>query len=323
MTSARRVKKCRFDNIGRYFSAGRTGIINTEMKMRRFIGEVEKHMLEFGKLIRQLRKQQKMTQKVLASGIVSESVMSRIENGVTEPGLVTLNKLLQRLGKTLHPFEFVVSNREYEALKRNRDKAAMGTIVIAEGDYFKDIREATGLSQEKFSSDVYARETISNIEHGRTPQRKKIQDVLEKQGLDFKKYYGYVVAAEYETYELVEQYRELLLAGREESAAVLLRIREKLDKSNPVNLQFLESSELMEKRRKNGITIGEELAGLEKCLRYTMPEYDGFIYRIPYRQESTILEEMIACMKELQRTEAAQYLAGELVKKNEKKLKLS
>ena len=70
------------------------------------------------------------------------------------------------------------------------------------------------------------------------------------------------------------------------------------------------------------ITMGEELAGLEHCLRYTMPEYDRTICRIPYRQEVVILEEIIKCLKRLKKPEIAAQLADELEGKQEKKLYL-
>lgn len=280
-------------------------------------------MLQMGKLLRQLRKQQKMTQKELAAGIVSEAVMSRIENGVVEPDFHILYELFHRLGNSLKPFEIIVSNREYEELKSNGEAAGGQAVVIAEGEYFKDIRESMGLSQEEFSSDVYARETISNIEHGRTPQRKKMQNVLEKQGTVFEKYYGYVAATEYEVYEWVEEYQVLAETGEEAAEEIFRKIKERLDCTLPVNRQFLESCALIAKRKAGDITVGEELAGIEKCLRYTMPEYDGMVYRIPRRQEIIILEEIAWCLEALQRTEAAQVLATVLSEKNRKKLKLS
>ena len=249
--------------------------------------------------------------------------MSRIENGLTDPDLTDLHALFERFGKTLEPFEIVVSNREYEERKAGSGANGIQTILIAEGDYFKEIREAMGLSQEEFSSDIYARETISNIEHGRTPQRKKMQNVLEKQGASYERYYGYVEATEYEVYEWVEQYRSLAENEREEAKNLLEKIKEALDCSLPANRQFLESSELMLKRRNGEITFGEELAALEKCLRYTMPEYDGRIFRTPYRQETVILEEIVYCMEQLKRTEAAGRLADEIMEKQRKKLKLS
>ena len=78
--------------------------------MKRFYWRGKAKMLHMGKLIRQLRKQQKMTQKELAEGIVSEPVMSRIENGTSNPNLNELCALFQKLGKSLAPFEIVVCN---------------------------------------------------------------------------------------------------------------------------------------------------------------------------------------------------------------------
>lgn len=280
-------------------------------------------MIQMGKIIRQLRKQQKLTQKELAEGIVSESVMSRIENGLAKPELDVLDALFTRLGKTLEPFEFVVSNREYEEWEKRDGDYGKNVTIIAEGEYYKDIREAMGLSQEEFCSGIYARETISNIEHGRAPQRKKIQNVLEKQGVSVELYFGFVEATEFEVYEWVESYQHLAAENSKEAEVWLKKIREELDCTSPVNRQFLESSEVMEKRRTGKITAGEELAALEKSLRYTMPEYSGTIYRIPHRQETVILEEIVCCMKELKRTEAAEILDGKTKKKLAKKLKLS
>jgi len=58
-------------------------------------------------------------------------------------------------------------------------------------------------------------------------------------------------------------------------------------------------------------------------LRYTMPEYDGSIYRMPHCQEVTILELISKCLTEVQRYDAAKQLMAEVEKKNGKKLKLA
>lgn len=279
-------------------------------------------MQEIGSLICRLRKQQKMTQKVLAKGIVSESMMSRIENGSIDPDLLTLHLLLRRLGKSLEYFEIVVSNREYELLKKKEYQGNLNTTVVAEGEYFKDIREAKGLSQEQFSSDVCARETISNIENGRTPQRKKIRDLMEKQGESFEKYYGRVQSQEYELYEMAEQYLNMLPIDSE-AKKLLEKMEERLDMECPVNRQFIESSKLIEDIWENRQKTDEIFLKLEDCLRYTMPEYDGTLHRIPFQQEVQILEAMVKCLKLTNKKDAAKHLWEEIAKKKEKKLKLS
>ena len=280
-------------------------------------------MFQMGKLIQQLRKQKKMTQEELAAGIVSKSVLSRIENGLVEPDLVTLGALLKRLGKSLKPFEIVVTNKEYEIFKRERDVYEIETIVVAEGELLKDIRESKGLSQEQFSSEVYSRETISNIENGRTPRRKKVYALMDKQAYNLEKYYGFVIAQEYEVHELVERFHKRLTFDVEEAALVRKEIKGRIDGTLLINRQFLDSTELFIKWEKKTITSGEVLAGMEKCLRYTMPDYDGKIYRIPFCQEVLILQAIVKHMKYLQRTNAAEVLAMELEKKMKKKLKIS
>lgn len=280
-------------------------------------------MLQMGRLICQERKQKQLTQEELAKGILSKSEMSRIENGQRIPDIFVLAALLQRLDISLEPFEIVVSNQEYELLQAGEYSVPICTTVVAEGVFFKDLRDAKGLSQEKFSSDICARETISKIENGRTPRQKKIQVLLEKQGEQFEKYYSYVVAKSFDVYELVRQYQEKAEKEPEQAKKILEEIRPQIDAKLPVNLQFLESSEIMEKRREGLLTAGEELAALERCLRYTMPEYDGDIYRIPYRQEIVILEEIVEDLKLLKREEKARELMQKIEEKCIKKLKIS
>lgn len=280
-------------------------------------------MFQMGKLIRQLRKQKKMTQGELAAGLVSKSVMSRIENGQVEPEISALNALFNRLGKSLEPFEIVVTNKEYARLKQESSSLVIETIVVAEGTLYKDIRESRGLSQEQFSSDIYARETISNIENGRIPRRKKVYALMDKQGVKLEKIYGYVIAPEYEVYELVEQFYKSLEFDVEESILLRKEIQSRIDETLLLNRQFLESTELLIKWEKEELTSGEVLAGLERCLRYTMPDYDGKIYRIPFRQEVIILQAIVKHMRFLQRTNAAEELAVELEEKVRKKLKIS
>lgn len=279
--------------------------------------------LQIGKVLQKLRKQSGMTQEELGRGIVSKAVLSRIENGQVEPELLKLNALLLRLGKSMAPFEVIVSCQEYEELLAGGQEISLQTTVVTESEYLKDIRETKGISQERFSQDVYSRETISKIEHGRNPQFRKMRELLEKLEEPFDKYYGYVVSQEYRVYELAEKYHQKRYKTPEAATRLLQELKECLTMEEPVNLQFVESAELMEKRRKNTITMGEELAGLERCLRYTMPEYDGSIYRIPFRQEVVILEEIVKCMKRLKRTEAARCLAKNLEEKISKKIKIS
>lgn len=279
--------------------------------------------LQMGSLIRQLRKQQGLTQEELARGILSKSELCRIEQNTKIPDIFVLGALFQRLEKTLKYFEIVVSNRDYKRLLTEKEPILAETTVIAEADYFKGIREAKGLSQEEFSSDICARETISQMENGRTLKRSKIQMLMEIQGECFGTYHGFMIAPVYEIYEWVDQYQQMTEQEPKLAQLLLQKIEAELNMELLVNRQFVESSECIEKRVSGRLTPKEELVILERCLRYTMPEYDGSLYRIPYRQEEVILKELISMMNSMGREEAALFLLQELIQKNRKKLIIS
>lgn len=332
-------------------------------------------MIQMGKLLRQLRKEQHLTQEKLGEGLMSKSEISRIENGQRKPDIFQLMALLQRLGKSSEYFEAVVSSTEYNLLllrKKIResmraaefDRAAQylkeyeqqadvtkelqhqylqktrkaieekncmpdvsgpeqNMLVILETTVLKDIRKSMGMSQEQFSDNLCARETISCIENGRTPNYKKLKEILEKRGIIWAKYYGYVVTTEFEVYELVQEYQRVLPADRNIAESLLQDIRQRIDVSHPVNRQFLECAELLDKLNRRKLSPGEVMAGLEKCLRYTMPEYDGSLVRIPYRGEVMVLDGIVECLKLLKRSEAAEELAEGIAKKMGEKLKVS
>ena len=331
-------------------------------------------MIQMGKLIRQLRKQQNLTQEELGGELVSKAELSRIENGLKTPDIFLLNTLVHRLGESLDHFEIIVTGTEYdlarlrsviqkslqseafteagEYLKQYEDireskkplhleymKAVKGAIkakrpkadlavpelpktLISECDLLKDIRKAKGWSQEQFSGDICARETISFIENGRTPNQKILEMLLEKWDIAWENYHGFVEAEEFGTYRMVREYRSMAEENKEEAGALLSEIKQKIDVSRPVNRQFLEGSELLQKLRE-GRANQELLKKLEQCLRYTMPEYDGRLHRIPYCEEVVLLQGMVDCMKRLKRWEAAMPLQQSLTNKLGKKLKVS
>ena len=284
-------------------------------------------MVHMGKLIRRLRKQKGLTQAELSHGIMSKSVLSRIENGICEPDVLELSRLMSRLGMSLRFFEALVSGKEYTLLQRfiseGKTEPSMELTVLSEQDFFKDFRKSRGWSQEQFSENICARETISNIENGRKPNRKKREHLLEKLGETGGKYFGYVESADYFLYPMVEQCQKIIRTAPTEAWNLLVEIQEELDLALPVNRQFFESSKIWIQKNMGEISDGEALAGLERCLRYTMPEYDGMIYRIPFCQETVILNEITECLKTLKRNRAAEDLLTELEKKNGKKLKVS
>ncbi|WP_165006066.1 MULTISPECIES: helix-turn-helix transcriptional regulator [unclassified Enterococcus] len=55
----------------------------------------------FGTIIKEIRKEQKMTQKMLSQDICSQSVLSRIENNEELPNVMVMAQICQRLGVTI------------------------------------------------------------------------------------------------------------------------------------------------------------------------------------------------------------------------------
>lgn len=55
-------------------------------------------MTRFGQIIREIRKNRRMTQKVLAKDICSQSVLSRIEQGEEIPNVLVMQRICERLG---------------------------------------------------------------------------------------------------------------------------------------------------------------------------------------------------------------------------------
>ncbi|WP_368252004.1 helix-turn-helix domain-containing protein [Enterococcus sp. 2201sp1_2201st1_B8_2201SCRN_220225] len=58
-------------------------------------------ILSFGEVLKCLRKERKLTQKMLSQGICSQSVLSRIENDEELPNVLVMQQLCQRLGVTM------------------------------------------------------------------------------------------------------------------------------------------------------------------------------------------------------------------------------
>jgi len=72
---------------------------------------------EINLLIGKIRKNKKVRQDVLAMGICSEQLISKIEKGKVTPEFFLSEVLMQRLGKTLDKMEIILSLDEYEEIE--------------------------------------------------------------------------------------------------------------------------------------------------------------------------------------------------------------
>lgn len=69
-----------------------------------------------GQMIMNMREQQGITQQKLCNGICSQKMMSRYELWTCIPDRLSLNLLLQRLGKSPDHFITILTKKEYRYL---------------------------------------------------------------------------------------------------------------------------------------------------------------------------------------------------------------
>lgn len=191
--------------------------------------------------------------------------------------------------------------------------------VVISNAMVREMRLSYGLSQEKLCEDICSRETLSKIESmRRSPNRKNLQAILKKMGEARECFYSFVVADDYEIYEKVRIYKRSRYKGEVEKTEMLLNEIEKgLDMNNPVNRQFVESNRLTARVKRNEISYKKAISELEKMLKYTMKNFKGDIYRVPYREEFIILNNLALYNRFSGDMENAERLYEQILKKYE------
>lgn len=181
--------------------------------------------------------------------------------------------------------------------------------VIVSNELIRTLRIAKNLSQEELCEDICARETLSRIEKGnRSPNKKKLRKLLEKMDFEGGEYLGIDTC----NYEVLEKIRDFKKAGlgncMEEALSILGEIEQELDCNTLSNRQFLESSRLTLSLIEKGADYIHIFEKLSKILCYTMKEYNGTVYRIPFKEELELLIGIAICLKNLNHLEEAKKL---------------
>lgn len=188
--------------------------------------------------------------------------------------------------------------------------------VLLSNELLREVRVAQGKTQEELCEGICARETLAKIELGRTPSRCKLQELIRKLGIDREKYCSYVITDDWDVFELVRDYkRNCFEANQDDALELLAEVEGKLDLSVPANRQFVEMAHLRHQIRKREISWDESIKQLTNILHYTMPEYQGKLYRIPYREEFIILNRMGLSLKLAGRKEEAMELYEDILQK--------
>lgn len=179
--------------------------------------------------------------------------------------------------------------------------------LLINRELLKDMRLAQGLSQETLSEDICSWETLSRIETGkRKPNRKNLYKMYKKMSLDRENYYGYIQADNFELYEKAYQLKRKWLQGTTEETVTLLdELEKKLDMAVAVNKQFIESCKLLLAVRNKEIDDKTAIREATRILQYTLKDYHGVVYRVPFREECVLLNQIALCLKHIGREEEA------------------
>lgn len=172
------------------------------------------------------------------------------------------------------------------------------------GELIREERLMQGLSQENLIQDVYNNpESLSRLESGRKPDKKKQQLLMERLGLQRKCYNGRVITNDY---ELLELYSEVAIAiNRKEYVEALWglrQLRRRLDMSVEENRQVVECFETVYRYRKEGMDKEEALQEIDSLLKLTYPEGSQ---RVPFEGEALLLNQMGVLLGQTGRCEDA------------------
>lgn len=188
-------------------------------------------------------------------------------------------------------YEAVGTRPESNMMMAFMKSSFQGEFIIT-NELIKDLREAKGVSQEHLCENICSQETLSRLENGkRSPNKKKLYQLLKKMGMERENYYGFIEADDYELYEKVRQYNRNIPKGRWEEAMKLLdEIENGVDMTKTVNKQFIGMERIYEQITKGELPLEQANRQLWELLYLTMPPVNlgRLIYRVPFRTEYMI-----------------------------------
>ena len=181
-----------------------------------------------------------------------------------------------------------------------------GEIVVT-NELIREMRLSQKMSQEELSFGICAPETLSRIEYGkRSPNTRNLYQMFHKLGLDRERYYGFIVADDYGLYEKVRFYKRNFGKEKIEKAEQILEeLSTELDPEYVINKQFIETGRVLINLKKKEISYECAYEELRKILNYTMKDYVDTVYRVPFRQEVVILNQMAKCLRRNKKEEEA------------------
>ena len=179
--------------------------------------------------------------------------------------------------------------------------------VVVTNELIREMRLSQNMSQEELSFGICVPETLSRIESGkRSPNTRNLYQMFQRLGLERERYYGFVVADDYGLYEKVRLYKRSFGKEKIEKAGQILEeLSTELNPEYVINKQFIDTGRVLIKLKKKEISYECAYEELRKILNYTMKDYNDTVYRVPFRQEVVILNQMAKCLRTTKEEEAA------------------
>jgi len=261
--------------------------------------------------------------------VLSRTGLLAVTEGLLEIQEICLEKTgreeeAHRVAETRKAFSFL-----YELADSRKPEKDLLYLLLVSGkqeilvsrELLKDMRLAKGWSQEQLSEGICSWETLSRIERGRqSPHRKNLYKMYRKLGLDREKYYGYISSDDFKLYEKVHEMQRIWFRGdHEEATALMEEIAGQLDMKQSVNRQFIETHQLLDAVKKGKMKEEDVIQRAEELLRITMKDYEGIVYRAPFRQECVLLNQIALGMKHSGREEEAIRLWEQMLNKFQKR----
>ena len=189
---------------------------------------------------------------------------------------------------------------------------------VISNQFLRNLREAEGVTQEELCEDVCAWETISRIESGRNPNKKKLYQMWKRLGVEREHYYGFIESEHYAIYEKVREYNRLI--GKRDvkhAEEVFCEMKDGLDLSCILNRQFVGCAEIVNKIMQNKLSEEEAIDQLWGLLSLTMPPIEEAerIYRLPFRTEFFILNQIARRLHEMGKTRESVKIYQQVLKK--------
>ncbi len=185
------------------------------------------------------------------------------------------------------------------------------------GEVIREERKALGMSQEELAEGIYQEPTtLSRVENGQMPDRKKLGQLMERLGMSSWRYAGAVATEEYRVLEMSAEVERLMCRREEKKAALMAeQMKKYIDLSVPENCQRVGHLEIGSQLREKKISAKKARTKAEELLRLT---YREGTERVPFQNELHLINRECLCLRRMGKRDEAISTYKEVLERFEK-----